>query len=259
MLTDLLSSVLDTVPETKDSLFEAEDGEGVFTLHIKYRESRQIKAHATSDTIYTGDFLEGNWGLITMGCMCHGVRWRANCTIEPESQRLLKWQVMGLLKVLYSDILPFANGLVMHASSLAMGEYAQIFTGPNEAGKSTINHLLSGRLMTDDFTPILFAEGGPFVVASPFIGWEKFKFQQYQAPLSAVNRIFQSDRWDTKTIGISDAIARILENTISFADNQQVKQAILDRATELARLIPVRELSFSLDPPTKEQLHGIFQ
>ena len=170
---------------------------------------------------------------------------------------MLKVYLVGVLKVLYCDILPFMNGLVLHASCLDMEGRAQVFMGPSGAGKSTISKILPGKLIADDFTPIYLGPGGPQALAGPFPAWEKRPHQALRAPLSSINRIIQSDTWKAETLDRGEAITQILESTITFSDKQQVKQAILDRVIELGGMVPVRRLRFNLKPPTKEQFDGV--
>ena len=189
--------------------------------------------------------------------LCMGHAWNAHCIIGRGDTRMLKVHLVGLLKVLYCDILPFMNGLVMHASCLAMEGHAHVFTGPSGAGKSTISQVLPGKLIADDFTPIYLGPDGPQALAGPFPAWEKRPHQVLRAPLRSINRIIQSNTWKAKTLTPGDAVSSILENTITFSGSPRVKQAILDRAIELGGMVPVRRLQFSLNQPSKEQFDGI--
>jgi len=207
---------------------------------------------------YSGRFPEGAWTLIAMGCRCKGNKWTADCIVRPGSMKTLKVRLVGLLKVLYSDILPFMNGLVLHASSLAISGRAQVFTAPSGVGKSTISTILPGKLITDDFTPIFFSRKGPITLASPFVTWGNRRYQQSQAPLAAINGISRSGRWHTNVMGVKDAISCILQNTISFAQTPSVNQALLDQAIDLAGMVTVKGLGFSLEIPSTEVINSLF-
>ena len=218
----------------------------------------KISETSLDGALYTGDFPWGEWELRRSDAYCYGNAWHAQCTVKPDSKILFEAHLIGLLKVLYCDILPFMKGLVLHASCLAMGGHAHVFTGPSGAGKSTISQILPGKLIADDFTPIYLGPDGPKALAGPFPAWEKRRHEQLGAPLASINRVVQADTWQAEALTQQDAITRILENTITFSDLPQVKQAILDRAIDLSGQVPVRKLRFSLKPPTKEQLDGLF-
>ena len=250
-ITDILNCLL----EQDKGDYPVDDSIDAFTIKLRFGDPGDtVKTGAN----YTGDFPYGKWTLITRGCICHGTGWNGDCLVTPSSADMLKVHLVGLLKVLYSDILPFMHGLVLHASSLAMNDNAQVFTAPSGGGKSTISRLLPGKLIADDFTPILFDTKGPMAVACPFVSWEKVRYQQDKARLMAINRVIQGKDWQIKSLDKGPAITRILENTISFASMSQVKQVILDRAIDLAGMIPVRDLQFSLKTPSMEQISGFF-
>jgi len=208
--------------------------------------------------IYDGEFFGDDWGILTPGCRCRGSGRKVDCVIKTSSLERNKLYLVGVLKVLYSDILPFMNGMALHASSLVINGRAHIFTGSSGAGKSTISTILPGKLVADDFTPIFLSAEGPIALMSPFVTWEKRRYQQDQAFISTINNVLQSDIWAVKEFDTGVAVSRILENTISFSDAPHVKQALLDRAIDFSELVSVRELKFSLTPPSMERINGLF-
>ena len=208
--------------------------------------------------VYTGDFPWGEWTARSPGVFCQSMEGGVRCVVAREGPPPIITRVVGLVRMLYCDLLPFYNGLVMHASSIALFDQKGVaFVAPSGGGKSTISQMLPGKLLSDDFTPIYLTDGGPVCLASPFVGWEKQRAQQESASLVAIYRLFKGKHWTIQDMNQLNAIRFLLENVISFARVPAVKQAILDRVIDFSGVVAVRRLGFSLSRPKENIIHEL--
>ena len=199
---------------------------------------------------YDGDFPQGKWLLRYLGAFCEGDSSGARCVVAPYINPESRWlYALAITKLIYSDLAPFFDSLVLHASSVLADSGAQLFLGPSGAGKSTIARLIGSPLITDDFTPVSLQTGVAFVYSSPFSRTEKVQVPPMNARIKALNFLVQDKKWSRSPLGLVEGIQQALKNTNQFCRLKSCREASLDTAIRLCHWVDLYELKFSLSPP----------
>jgi hypothetical protein len=159
------------------------------------------------------------------------------------------WSVDGFLRVALSLLLLRGGGLLLHAASLASRGRGQVFTGPSGAGKTTICRLSGTRTVLTDETTIVRRMGRGFTVhGNPFPGELGRPGPNASFPLAAVNLLVKAGAPAVVRLSRSDAVRALLANTFLHAREPDLVAAALDAACALADRVPVRRLSFAMNP-----------
>jgi hypothetical protein len=147
--------------------------------------------------------------------------------------------------------------MVVHACGIIRSGQGLLFTGPSDAGKTTIARLCgkrNGQVINDEML-LVYRPGengnGIQVESAPFIGRVN-SWRDMKAPLRCIFQLKKGDKTGIRRIDRSEAYLKLMRQIITPAYiGQKDKRAIISEmaefSDELTRAIPVYELEFNLD------------
>jgi hypothetical protein len=184
-----------------------------------------------------------------------GERGMANPKLEGNHlNQLLSLAYYSACKIRYNGQPP---AMVMHACGILRSGQALLFTGPSDAGKTTIARMCGkrdGEVINDEMLLVTRPGqngSGVCVESAPFIGrisvWRNVK-----APLRCIFMLKKSSRTGVRRIDRSEAYLKLMRQIITPAYiGQKDKRAVISQMSEFSdevtKAVPVYELEFSLD------------
>jgi len=149
------------------------------------------------------------------------------------------------------------RALLVHACGILHNGKALVFTGPSEAGKTTIANLCreqNGEVINDEMLLISRPEQHDSVLevrGIPIIGGHPQRLNA-TAPLSCILLLKQSNKTRIRSINRTEAYLRFIRQIITpsyigLIDKRSVLSLMADFTDEVTGTIPIYELEFSLD------------
>lgn len=153
----------------------------------------------------------------------------------------------------YEKLLDF-QGMFLHASAVAVGGKAYLFSAPCGVGKSTHTALWQdyfGKekaiIINDDKPAIRFMDGNFYVFGTPFSG-KSDNNTNIKVPLKAICFLEQAKENTIRKMSAVEALMQIFNQTIRPADAEKMEQLIF-LVDKLLKNIPVYKMgcNISLD------------
>lgn len=153
----------------------------------------------------------------------------------------------------YEKLLDF-QGMFLHASAVAVGGKAYLFSAPCGVGKSTHTALWQdyfGKekaiIINDDKPAIRFMDGNFYVFGTPFSG-KTDNNTNIKVPLKAICFLEQAKENTIRKMSAVEALMQIFNQTIRPADAEKMEQLIF-LVDKLLKNIPVYKMgcNISLD------------
>jgi len=151
------------------------------------------------------------------------------------------------LRVLYSTLLPYHGGVLLHASSIKRRKIAYVFPGPSGSGKTTISHLSKMPVLNDEITAVkLDDKRGVRVWGTPFWGemgtGPVFKSNYKLFSFYFLNKSKENNK---ELLPAIIAAPRLLKCCCNFDESPDKAKCLLDVAIELLQRVPCYELYFT--------------
>ena len=156
--------------------------------------------------------------------------------------------------------------MLVHACGILRYGQALVFTGPSDAGKSTIARLFDkqhGEVINDEM--LLMSRPSPArksvsIQSAPIIG-DLLPGRNTSAPLRCILLLKQSHKTILHYLDKVDAHLRFMRQIISPVcigqkDKRSVYSMIADFSAEVTSAVPVYELEFNLDEKSLWQITG---
>ncbi len=139
-----------------------------------------------------------------------------------------------------------AGGLLFHAAGLAYHDRGYAFFGYSGSGKTTVARVSSrARLLNDDLVVLLPQAKRWNIFATPFSNPTQVQpAGNQQVPLTALYRLIQDRRVFLEALDPAVAVAEVIANSPIVCADPDRAVALLDRAVQLTRAIPVQRLHF---------------
>ena len=155
----------------------------------------------------------------------------------------------SVIRILHTLILPEQGGMLMHASSVAWGGRAFVFTGVSGAGKTTISRLCpaDAHILTDEMSFIRPRDGAYVAHGTPFSGELGRPGENLSAPLAGVFLLAQGPHNRIDPLSPTEAVRALMANILFFAHDDALTARVFDNAIALAAAVPVRRLTFVPD------------
>ncbi len=163
----------------------------------------------------------------------------------------------SLLRVYLSFELPRLGGLVLHGSSLADGHSGRLFLGESGAGKSTVCDLSQDHLIfCDEISIVRQTNDGWHLYPTPFFSREERQNRQLQPlPLAGVYLLNQAQDDRLQALPIAEALPGLLACTLSFGEEREHHDRVLDQAVALLTNVPARRMHFTRSPAFWDRIH----
>jgi hypothetical protein len=142
-----------------------------------------------------------------------------------------------------------AGGLLFHAAGLAYHDRGYAFFGYSGSGKTTVARVSSrARLLNDDLVVLLPQAQRWDMFATPFSNPSQVQPAGHQrVPLTALYRLIQDRRIFLEALDPALALAEVVASSPIVCADPDRAVALLDRAAQLTRAIPVQRLHFLPD------------
>jgi hypothetical protein len=142
-----------------------------------------------------------------------------------------------------------AGGLLFHAAGLAYHDRGYAFFGYSGSGKTTVARLSPhARLLNDDLVVLLPQAAGWNMHATPFSNPTQVQpAGRQRVPLTALYRLVQDRRVFLEALDPAVAIAEVVASSPIVCADPDRAFALLDRAAQLTRAVPVQRLHFLPD------------
>ncbi len=193
-----------------------------------------------------------------------GERGLANPDMEGNHiNQLLALAYYSACKIKYDGHPP---AMIMHACGILRSGQALLFTGPSEAGKTTIARLCRkryGEVVNDEMLLLSRPKqngNGLSVESAPFIGRVSSR-RNVKAPLRCIFLLKKGSETLIHNVDRTEAYLRFIRQIITPACiGQKDKRAILslmsEFSDEVTKAVPVYELEFNLDEKSLWQVVG---
>lgn len=215
----------------------------------------------------TSQVVDGQYDLTRGYIKITGERGLANPDIECNHlNQLLSLAYYTACKIKYDGHPP---AMIVHACGILRSGQAFLFTGPSDAGKTTIAGLCGkrdGKVINDEML-LVWRPGqngnGINVESAPFLG--KYPSQRnVKAPLRCIFYLKQGNETGTRRLERSEAYLKFMRQVITPAYvGQKDKRAVLslmsEFSDEITRVIPIYELEFNLDGKSLWQIVEQFE
>lgn len=146
----------------------------------------------------------------------------------------------------YHQLLSF-DGLMLHASAVALNGKAYLFSGPCGVGKSTHTKLWrevfgEGVVVFNDDKPALRRfDGTWYAYGTPWCGKDGINVNM-KVPLAGICFLKQSDRNEIRRIDGKEALARVISQTTYHLKDAEKMQRMIENVGKLIEEIPIYEL-----------------
>jgi len=222
--------------------FLSPDSQPVFEFDVELMPPGRI----TSQEDISVRLEQGRW-LIERGDL--RAEWDQNAKRGRIVQSANPYSIDVALRIFHSLMLARKGGLLVHAASAVRNGKAFLFAGVSGAGKTTISRLAppDALLLTDEISYVR-REGQHFVAhGTPFAGELARVGENVQAPLAALYLLHQGQENSIEPLGHSEAVRRLMENVLFFANDPELVSKVFETVCELVRQVPVYRLTFVPD------------
>jgi hypothetical protein len=147
--------------------------------------------------------------------------------------------------------------MLVHACGIMRHGQALLFTGPSEAGKTTVAHLCrngDGIVINDEMVLVSrpdYSGNGIVVQSAPIIGGFPSRWD-ISAPLRSILLLKKGVRTQARPLGRTEAYLQFLRQIITPVyigqrDSRAVYSLMAEFSDEITRAVPVYEFEFNLD------------
>lgn len=153
------------------------------------------------------------------------------------------------LRILHTLMLAESGGFLLHAASAIRNGKAFLFFGPSGAGKTTIARTAPSdtKLLTDEISYVRQRDSKYFAYGTPFAGDLGEPGQNLCAPVAGVFHLVKAPRNSLACMKLADAVRRLLENVLFFAEDPHLVKSVFESACDLASQVPAYRLEFVPD------------
>jgi hypothetical protein len=126
---------------------------------------------------------------------------------------------------------------------------AFLFSGVSGAGKTTIARLAPSdvTLLTDEISYVVKDSREYFAFGTPFAGELARVGENLRAPLAEVFLLTQGPTNKIEPLDTAVAAHALLRNTLFFAEDPEMVDAVFQSVCDFVRRVPVRRLTFLPD------------
>ena len=150
------------------------------------------------------------------------------------------------------------NGIMLHASAVAMDGKAYLFSGPSGTGKSTHTKLWQqvfgekAQVFNDDKPALRRLDGKWYAYGTPWCGKDGIN-QNMRVPLAGICFLKQAKENSIVRLTNKEAVYRVFSQTLHRFYRQENLDLMLSHVDKLVREVPVFELH-NLPEPAAAQL-----
>ncbi len=174
---------------------------------------------------------------------------------EPANQRgwvrqtANPYAIDSVLRIVHSLVLAQRGGFLLHSASTIRNGKAFLFAGESGAGKTTISSWMpaDATLLSDEISYVGRRGEGYIAFGTPFTGELARPGQNVSAPVAALYLLAKGTENRMEPLGPQEAARSLLANTLFFAKDQELVQAVFHSALEFVNRVPISKLTFLPD------------
>lgn len=161
--------------------------------------------------------------------------------------RLMPVSLETCLRAVFAALLSWRGDILLHAAGILRNDFAYVFFGPSEAGKSTISTLRDGGKALSDETMILYVKGGEVLAqGTPFWGdLQTIENTPTPFPVTGLYLLHKSETVRLERMKPSQAVAQILANIHSAGQDKFSAQLIQKSLEKIVAKVPCYSLHFT--------------
>jgi hypothetical protein len=241
--------------DSADIILELEGTDSLSQEDLSVAMSENKYFHEENLFRSTSQVVSGKYDLSNGYIKITGERGLANPEMEGNHlNQLLSLAYYSACKMKYDGHPP---EMIMHTCGILRSGQALLFTGPSEAGKTTIAHFCrksDGEVINDEMLLVSHPDNdgnGINVESGPFLG-RVFSGRNIRAPLRLIFLLKKGSETVIHNIKRTEAYLKLMRQIINPAYiGQKDKRAVLCLMSEfsnvLTKAVPVYELEFNLD------------
>lgn len=152
----------------------------------------------------------------------------------------------------YRQLLQY-NGMMLHASAVAIDNRAYLFSGPCGTGKSTHTHLWeqvfgeAAQIFNDDKPALRRLDGKWFAYGTPWCGKDGIN-QNRKVPLAGICFLKQAPENAIRRLSPQEALTRVIHQTPHRFKSADGLDLLLGHVDKLVREIPIFEFGNRPEP-----------
>lgn len=152
----------------------------------------------------------------------------------------------------YRQLLQY-NGMMLHASAVAIDNRAYLFSGPCGTGKSTHTHLWeqvfgeAAQIFNDDKPALRRLDGKWFAYGTPWCGKDGIN-QNRKVPLAGICFLKQAPENAIRRLSPQEALTRVIHQTPHRFKSADGLDLLLGHVDKLVREIPIFEFENRPEP-----------
>lgn len=154
----------------------------------------------------------------------------------------------AFLRVFLGTIIIEKNGMLVHASGVAVRGKALVFAGISGAGKTTLSRLVPGHILNDEIVAVVQEAKCWKVWGTPF--WGEMKNGPYLPKSFPLRHIFSPKKAKENhlvRLNLDVAVAHLLRCICFFSADQMSSLKILNLTAQLVSEVGLSELHFKKD------------
>ena len=184
---------------------------------------------------------------------------QADVVIDASRYRKNMWQGMSPENYIYMEtgahfayhLLRF-DGLVLHASAVALDGRAYLFSAPSGTGKSTHTRLWcreypSAKVFNDDKPALRRLDGKWYAYGTPWCGKDHQNIN-LKTPLAGICFLKRGAENHIRRLTPPEAVTRLIRQTMHEFDTEMETDWMLSVVERLVREIPIWELCATMEP-----------
>jgi len=159
------------------------------------------------------------------------------------------YSIDSVLRIVHSLILAREGGFLLHSASAIRNGGAFLFSGISGAGKTTISRLAppDAKLLTDEISYIRRQGETYYACGTPFSGELQRSGENCSAPVCRLFFLQHGLENKVESLSQTDALRRLLRNTLFFAEDEVLVKKIFQAAGEFLDRVPAQQLTFLPD------------
>ena len=188
----------------------------------------------------------------------------ADITIRADCYQLRKWPNVPEDMAIYMESgvqfyreLLHHDGMMLHASAVALEGRAYLFSGPSGMGKSTHTRLWQSmypdaRVFNDDKPALRRLDGRWFAYGTPWCGKDGININM-KVPLAGICFLRRGEDNVIRRLNAQEAMANVISQTLRRFRDAAMLDLMLSHVEKLVQEIPIYEL-FNKPEPAAAQL-----
>ena len=185
---------------------------------------------------------------------------KTDIVLREEKFRLERWKGLSAETAIYMEsgfqfyreLLHF-DGMMLHASAVALDGKAYLFSGPCGVGKSTHTELWRStfgqavKVFNDDKPALRRLDGRWFAYGTPWCGKNGININM-KTPLAGICFLKQSDKNEIRRLSALEAMPKVIAQTTSHLRDITKMDKMLQNVEKLISEIPIYELCNKPEP-----------